>query len=65
LLVSVNLWTTAKQKLGRQQAVHLDVDVKKPAVLFYESQGYEPVVETRVPAMSGVNAHFRMIKRLP
>jgi ribosomal protein S18 acetylase RimI-like enzyme len=43
---------------------HVDVDGSLPAVRFYECLGMSVLVETRVPSIPGVSAHFRMVKDL-
>jgi ribosomal protein S18 acetylase RimI-like enzyme len=44
---------------------HLDVDSTSPAVTFYRKLGLEVLVETRIPRMTGVPSHYRMVKDLP
>jgi ribosomal protein S18 acetylase RimI-like enzyme len=43
---------------------HLDVNSSIPAVKFYEHLGMKAVVETRVPDITGVPMHYRMVKSL-
>jgi ribosomal protein S18 acetylase RimI-like enzyme len=46
------------------RSVHLDVDSSVPAVQFYERLGFEMVVETRVPRITAVHPHYRMVLEL-
>jgi ribosomal protein S18 acetylase RimI-like enzyme len=45
-------------------ALHLDVDSSSPAVRFYLRLGFEVLVETRVPSIPGVQAHYRMVRKI-
>jgi len=54
-------------ELGRSEgcrSCHLDVDSSTPAVQFYERLGMRILVETRVPVIPGVHAHYRMVREL-
>jgi ribosomal protein S18 acetylase RimI-like enzyme len=53
--------------LGRAagcRACHLDVDSSTSAVAFYQHLGMDALVETFVPRLPGVSAHYRMVKEL-
>lgn len=50
--------------LGRAEGCrtcHLDVDSSTPAVQFYEHLGLRVLVQTEVPSIPGVSAHYRMV----
>jgi ribosomal protein S18 acetylase RimI-like enzyme len=54
----------ARAETAGCSAIHLDVDSSTPAVQFYLRLGFEVLVETRVPSIPGVHAHYRMVKNL-
>ena len=51
-------------ELGRAEGCrtcHLDVDSSTPAVQFYEHLGLRVLVQTEIPSIPSVHAHYRMV----